>query len=248
MEVELEGGTVAVHSHVLMAASDVFARMLQSDMQEAHSGRIVLKDKKLEDFKLVLEHLDVRGGALPPPIKRDKLELMLEYADEYQISGLKDRCQSFLQRLSKTEPEYVLRLADQYELNEAKAITARCLVSKSDSALLDYEHDKTIRNTVYRELLQSVDDRTRHQKQLLKPDYTADDAHAHATRHWAVILKTLADLKSEPAPAPVPFGALFQSEGNDSREKLYKLVHLFLSDFEQRFAEPSDADESSGET
>ena len=70
VEVELEGGLLQVHSHVLMAASEVFARMLQSGMQEAQSGRIVLKEKPLDDFKVVLEHLDLRGGSLPPPSRR----------------------------------------------------------------------------------------------------------------------------------------------------------------------------------
>ena len=45
LEVEVGGETIHVHSYVLIAASEVFAAMLQSGMQEAQTGRIVLTEK-----------------------------------------------------------------------------------------------------------------------------------------------------------------------------------------------------------
>ncbi|CAE7394059.1 Klhl10 [Symbiodinium microadriaticum] len=228
VEVELDGGVLQVHSHVLMAASEVFANMLQSGMQEAQSGRIVLKEMALDDFKVVLKHLDLRGGSLPPPITEDNLELLLENADEYQILGLKERCQNFLLKLAKRKPEYVLELSDQYDLESAKLVTARLLTAKKDGVLLNYETDSTVREAVYTELLLSVDTERRNQAKFVEVDFACDDSHEKASRHWSVILRTLAALKAQEKQQDD-----FYAHGNEWRQHLLKIVRLFLLDFEE---------------
>ena len=53
LEVEVEGKTFRLESRVLMAASDVFTKMLTSEMSEAQDGRIKRVDKKHSEFELL---------------------------------------------------------------------------------------------------------------------------------------------------------------------------------------------------
>ena len=156
VEVVVDDGTALVHSQVLMSASEVFTNMLQSNMLEASSGRIILKEKTLQGFKQVLKHLDLRGGAAPPDVTTDNVELLLQYADEYQMTGLKARCDKFLQDLCGKQAEYVLDLSNTYNLTEAKQAATRQLARVHEGPLLRYEADTTVRQTVYTELLQTI--------------------------------------------------------------------------------------------
>mmetsp|Transcript_18616 Transcript_18616/g.60563 ORF Transcript_18616/g.60563 Transcript_18616/m.60563 type:complete len:245 (-) Transcript_18616:174-908(-) len=96
LEVELEGEVVQVCAHVLVFASDVFAKMLESDMSESRSARISLVGKKKTEFEELLKHIDLRGGAELPAINRKNVKMLLQWADEYQITGVRSRCRKYL--------------------------------------------------------------------------------------------------------------------------------------------------------
>ena len=181
VDVVLGDGAVQVRSHVLVSASEVFASMLQSNMLEASSGRIILKEKTLQGFKQVLKHLDLRGGAAPPDVTTDNVELLLQYADEYQMTGLKARCDKFLQDLCGKQAEYVLDLSNTYDLTEAKQAATRQLARVHEGPLLRYEADTTVRQTVYTELLRELSEEKFAKIKAVKP----------ASRHWSVVLPGL---------------------------------------------------------
>ena len=54
--------------------------------QEAQSGRILLKDKTKDQLTEVLNHLDLRNGAEPPPVTEKNVELLVQCADEYEAA------------------------------------------------------------------------------------------------------------------------------------------------------------------
>ena len=90
----------------------------------------------------------------------------------------------------------MLHISDRFDLDDAKRSAVRVLVAKTDSILLNHEEDPVVRNQVYTELIQSVDIEARTKGHLLRLDFSAEDANEHASRHWVVILATLAKLKS----------------------------------------------------
>mmetsp|Transcript_65284 Transcript_65284/g.153701 ORF Transcript_65284/g.153701 Transcript_65284/m.153701 type:complete len:322 (+) Transcript_65284:42-1007(+) len=128
VEVECDDEIIKVHSHVMMAASEVFVRMLQTDMKEARTGRIVLPGKSSEGFKEVLKHLDLRGGAEPPPVTAKNLDLLLRFSDEYQVVGLKFRCMSWMRTKVDSRPVDMLRLANAYDVPDVACLAARSLL------------------------------------------------------------------------------------------------------------------------
>ena len=153
VDVVLEGKTVRVHSHTLMAASDVFAKMLQSGMKESESGRIILKGKAPEDFRTLLQHIDLRFGASPPPIKRKNLGTLLSFAREYEMTGLKCRCDKFLANLvsnGKKDPVDALKVACDFDLHRVKVRTTRSLLTDDrGEKLLPFGKDPTVVNTAW---------------------------------------------------------------------------------------------------
>ncbi|CAK9068109.1 unnamed protein product [Durusdinium trenchii] len=130
VEVEVaDGETVLVHSYVLMSASEVFAKMLQSDVfMEAQTGRIVLKGKTREELQEVLKHLDLRNGAAPPPVTDQNVELLVRFADEYQVTGLRDRCISAMKVLAKKKMFRYLKLSIKYNMPDIVKLCVQHLV------------------------------------------------------------------------------------------------------------------------
>ncbi|CAE7943656.1 LONRF1, partial [Symbiodinium necroappetens] len=123
------GETVLVHSYVLMSASEVFTRMLQSEVfLEAQTGRIVLKDKTREEIQEVLKHLDLRNGAEPPPVTDQNVELLVRFADEYQVTGLRERCISAMKVLAKQKMIRYLKLAIKYNMPDIVELCVQHLV------------------------------------------------------------------------------------------------------------------------
>lgn len=123
LDVEIDGETINICSYVLIMASDVFAQMLEAGMRESEEGKIRLEGKSKEEFKELLTHLDVRRGAAPPPVNNQNVEMLLRWADEYQIDGLTERCESFLlgpQSYEWMQPDKIvptLKLAAEFRLD-----------------------------------------------------------------------------------------------------------------------------------
>ena len=95
----------------------------------------------------------------------------------------------------------MLHISDRFDLDDAKRSAVRVLVAKTDSILPNHEEDPVVRNQVYTELIQSLDIEARTKGHLLRLDFSAEDANEHASRHWLVILATLAKLNSLEARA-----------------------------------------------
>lgn len=127
LEVKVEGEVVCVDSRVLMAASEVFTKMLTSGMSEAESGRISLVGKSKDDFETLMLHLDLRGGAKPPKIDEKNVNTLLSLSDEYQIIGLKSRCEEHLMYKSYEEPEKYMQMSIEFSLPKLKEKTAQVI-------------------------------------------------------------------------------------------------------------------------
>lgn len=120
LKVIVEGETFNVHSHDLMIASDVFASMLESDMREVEEGQISLPGKSKEEFRTLMQHISTANGEATPDIKKENVEFLLKWADEYQMVGLTSRCERFIQKEIGGEGEKDvigrLQLANEYRL------------------------------------------------------------------------------------------------------------------------------------
>jgi len=92
LEVLVEDEVFHVHSMTLMSASDVFAKMLESNMRETLDGRITLEGKSKKEFRLLLAHIGPAYGAAPPDMAVADVPVLVRWADEYQIHGLTARC------------------------------------------------------------------------------------------------------------------------------------------------------------
>jgi len=102
-----------------MGASAVFRRMLEMGLREEREGRVVLEDKSASDFAEVLRHINTLGGRSPPDVCADSVNILIQWADEYQIETLRDRCEAFL---LKAEPPSLdgLRQALRYDLSRRR--------------------------------------------------------------------------------------------------------------------------------
>lgn len=83
--------SVPAYSQVLMNASPVFRQMLLARMTERASGRIELPDKSKDEF-------EVFWGVLvwAADVTVENCMFLSVWADEYQIEGLRSRCEDVL--------------------------------------------------------------------------------------------------------------------------------------------------------
>lgn len=83
--------------------------MLAVGWREEAEARIVLESKRRDEFMLVLRHIDTIGGRTPPEINASSVDVLLRWADEYQIEALRDRCEAFLQENSPADLDGLCR-------------------------------------------------------------------------------------------------------------------------------------------
>ncbi|XP_071099085.1 BTB and MATH domain-containing protein 36-like [Haliotis cracherodii] len=134
----VEGSHLYVNKAILSTASDVFDRMLNGDFKEQQQTEIPLPGKSRDDIVdmlLCIYPSDLR------PISMETVDKLLELADEYQIVGLKRRCEEFLLSLCKIDRLYgvekykdmvhFLYLADKYELETLLEIATEKLSDAS---------------------------------------------------------------------------------------------------------------------
>jgi len=120
LQVEVEGESFPVRSLLLMLASPVFGRMLESDMRETHEGRIYLPGKSKDEFKQVLPWLNDLEPKVAVTV--ETLPVLLRWAQEYEIDRLTAACERFLSDVDVSVTE--LKLALDFNLKER---TAQCL-------------------------------------------------------------------------------------------------------------------------
>lgn len=120
LQVEVDGESFPVRSLLLMLASPVFGRMLETDMREMHEGRIQLPGKSKDEFKKVLPWLNDLEPKVSVTI--ETLPTLLRWAREYEIERLTAACERFLSDVDVSVPE--LKLALDFNLKER---TAQCI-------------------------------------------------------------------------------------------------------------------------
>jgi len=182
LEVEVEGKTFRLHSHVLMAASDVFTTMLESQMSEGQSGYIKLPDKASKEFELLVRHLDLRGGAAAPMINEDDVAILLRWADEYQMDGLKERCREFLERHRVCNATHALKLCLEFEFTELATMISKSLaidVFNRRKEITEFVDEPIVMKAVVRHL----------QRKLDMEEVAGEDSVAKQL--WLIIVKML---------------------------------------------------------
>lgn len=198
LELEVaDGEIIQVHSYVLMSASEVFAKMLQSEMKESQTGRILLKHKTRAQIEEVLKHLDPRGAA-PPEVTEQNVAELLQFADEFQVTGLRNRCVSCLEAWAKTSPGEVLLLSSEHNITElTRSCTLQVLEEMAQEgsdavktgsmfgALLRSEDDATARTTLYHRFLQTMRELSGCSGSL--PTFQTSTC----SRHWWVFVSTV---------------------------------------------------------
>eukprot|EP00931_Biecheleriopsis_adriatica_P047474 TRINITY_DN27371_c0_g1_i1.p1 TRINITY_DN27371_c0_g1~~TRINITY_DN27371_c0_g1_i1.p1 ORF type:complete len:318 (-),score=71.91 TRINITY_DN27371_c0_g1_i1:24-950(-) len=189
LEVVVEGHVFRISAYVLMAASDVFAGMLESGMRESKEGQIVLDGKRKEDFSIVMQHLSLSGGAAPPEITEETVQVLLAWADEYQMDGLKERCERFLLSRDFHKPKVVqdgLTSAIRYNL---ESLRDRCVTSIADSifvhrgALIEYLHDASVMSVLLPKVYQAVG--------LQLPEQLADPGKLTVEVLWPLVIRAV---------------------------------------------------------
>lgn len=81
--------SVQAHKFVLVASSDVFYAMFQSDTIEGNKGIIQIEDTSMEAFKSFLEYLYT--NKLPDTI--ELIDDLMVMADKYNVQSLKFKCE-----------------------------------------------------------------------------------------------------------------------------------------------------------
>ncbi|XP_071099080.1 BTB and MATH domain-containing protein 36-like [Haliotis cracherodii] len=134
----VEGRRLYVNKAILSTASDVFDCLLNGYFKEQQQAEIPLPGKSRDDIVDML--LCIYPSELRP-ITMETVDKLLELADEYQIVGLKRRCEEFLLPLCKTDKFRVVKncndivhflyLADKYELETLLEIATDTLSNVS---------------------------------------------------------------------------------------------------------------------
>eukprot|EP00418_Pyrodinium_bahamense_P065775 CAMPEP_0179085822 /NCGR_PEP_ID=MMETSP0796-20121207/38890_1 /TAXON_ID=73915 /ORGANISM="Pyrodinium bahamense, Strain pbaha01" /LENGTH=196 /DNA_ID=CAMNT_0020783269 /DNA_START=57 /DNA_END=647 /DNA_ORIENTATION=- len=80
---------------ILMVASPVFRKMLDSGMKEAKEQKIQLPGKSMEEFHVFMSFL-VPGSSRCAKFTINNIDFLLQWFHEYEILDLTDECESFL--------------------------------------------------------------------------------------------------------------------------------------------------------
>ncbi|XP_061176919.1 uncharacterized protein LOC133185624 [Saccostrea echinata] len=91
---EIEGRDIHVNKQVLADNSPVFKAMFESNFSEKHKGRIVLSDKKYDDFVIFLNTF--YNPELSEPITEKNATVVERLADFYGMAFMKENCLSFI--------------------------------------------------------------------------------------------------------------------------------------------------------
>lgn len=93
LKIDVGGETFEVHSIILMMASPVFRTMLTTSMSEASSAVVKLPGKEAAEFRCFYDSLST---ATFPSLTNQRATFLSRWADEYEVSQLKERCEVHL--------------------------------------------------------------------------------------------------------------------------------------------------------
>jgi len=93
LQVVVEDEVFHVHSLVLMLVSPVFKNMLCGNLVESQEGKITLHEKDKEEFRVFLTAI---MPASTFELTAANVEFLVRWTDEYQVEGLKTKCEEFL--------------------------------------------------------------------------------------------------------------------------------------------------------
>eukprot|EP00449_Zooxanthella_nutricula_P021039 CAMPEP_0198535512 /NCGR_PEP_ID=MMETSP1462-20131121/39748_1 /TAXON_ID=1333877 /ORGANISM="Brandtodinium nutriculum, Strain RCC3387" /LENGTH=266 /DNA_ID=CAMNT_0044265451 /DNA_START=130 /DNA_END=930 /DNA_ORIENTATION=+ len=108
VHVQVEDKAFPVHSLVLMLASPVFKNTLASGMSESSSGTITLHGKKKCEFQTFIDAIKPDSTLT---INAANVHTLSRWSDEYQVDGLKNRCDQYLRcvPVSVEELEFAMK-------------------------------------------------------------------------------------------------------------------------------------------
>jgi hypothetical protein len=130
----VEGRELWAPREVLSVHSPVFQRMIfGGEWSEAQSGEARLADKKFDEvaelLRCIVPHPRLRGG-----VSDENVDLLLGFAEEYQLAELRGRCEDFLQRklasirAGELELLELLLLASKHRLGDLlRELLPKCL-------------------------------------------------------------------------------------------------------------------------
>lgn len=93
LAVDIDGEQVMVNSFVLMVASPVFRQMLQTPMEEHHTGEIKLPGKSRSEFAVFVDSLQL---ATMKPLTNESAVFLSVWANEYDVAALTEMCENHM--------------------------------------------------------------------------------------------------------------------------------------------------------
>ena len=125
--VVIEDEEVKVYSVLLMLSSPVFNAMLSHDFKERNEGKIILKEKKKEEFINFVNCLNPGSILLDGQINIQNVYYLSKWANEYQVGFLKSACESFLiSKINITKENFLSELTHATMYN-FRLYTAKCI-------------------------------------------------------------------------------------------------------------------------
>ncbi|GFS87401.1 protein roadkill [Nephila pilipes] len=122
---EVGGQTLGAHSNIIRCRSPVFAKMLDQDMREKATGRVLITDADFSVFDAFLLYL------YTAQIKEKKWEIMYSLyslAEKYAVFCLKQTCSRWLgKNMSVETVRKCLLLADLHDDQELKQVAKHFL-------------------------------------------------------------------------------------------------------------------------
>ncbi|KAH7861717.1 hypothetical protein Vadar_029846 [Vaccinium darrowii] len=119
-------GTIGAHRAVLASRSPVFRSMFSHDLKEKELSAVNISDMSIESCQVFLNY--IYGNIAPKEFLTHRLAL-LQAADKYDISDLKEAChESLLEDIDAKNVLERLQNASLYQLPKLKASCMRYLV------------------------------------------------------------------------------------------------------------------------
>eukprot|EP00928_Gymnodinium_smaydae_P038166 TRINITY_DN26376_c0_g1_i1.p1 TRINITY_DN26376_c0_g1~~TRINITY_DN26376_c0_g1_i1.p1 ORF type:complete len:389 (-),score=80.17 TRINITY_DN26376_c0_g1_i1:64-1230(-) len=119
------------HAFVLQAQSPVLRRMLTAPMRETTERRILMCDvsaRQLDDF---LEAMYSMGVSAEVGADEDRLVELLEIADRYEVSPIRDECGALLEaRLCEENLGRLLQVADRHHAEALRSAALEFAMSR----------------------------------------------------------------------------------------------------------------------